>query len=289
MNFVKRKSSNAGKMLPAEFKLQKEGFLNDICAEVIMNDIPEDLIFNWDQTGIHLVPVSEWTMEKQGTKNIIVTGVDDKRQITLVMAATMTGCFLHPQILYEGKTTRCHPSVKFPEGWDVSHMANHWSNETSMIQYLQKLVIPFLKSKRKKLGLPASQPALAIFDVFKGQQTDYFKEVLQTNNIRFVVVPANCTDKLQPMDLAINKPLKDAMKRKFQTWYAKEMQQQLITNTSLNNVKIDFRMSIIKPKSASWLMSSVEEIRSRPLLAINGFRHAGITNAVQSLKSTKPL
>ena len=200
-------------MLPAEFKMQKEGFLNDICAEVIMNDIPEDLIFNWDQTGIHLVPVSEWTMEKQGTKNIIVTGVDDKRQITLVLAATMTGCFLNPQILYEGKTNRCHPSVKFPEGWDVSHTPNHWSNEASMIQYLQKIIIPFLKSKREELGLPASQPALAIFDLFKGQQTDHFKEVLHTNNIHFVVVPANCTDKLQPMDLAISKPLKDAMKK----------------------------------------------------------------------------
>ena len=64
------------------------------------------------------------------------------------------------------------------------------------------------------------------------------------------------------------------------------MQLQLGTNTSLNNVKIDFRMSVIKPKSASWLMSSVEEIRSRPRLAINGFRHAGITGAVQSLKFT---
>ena len=189
-----------------------------------MNDIPEDLIFNWDQTGIYLVPVSEWPMEKQGTKNIIIAGVDDKRQITLVMAATMTGRFLHPQILYEGKTNRCHPSVKFPEGWDVSHMANHWSNETNnMIQYLQKIVIPFIKLKREELGLPALQPALAIFDVFKGQQTDHFKELLQSNHIWFVVVPANCTDKLQPMDLAINKPLKDAMKRKFQTWYAKEM------------------------------------------------------------------
>ena len=99
-----------------------------------MNNIPEDLIFNWDQTGIHLVPVSEWTMEKQGTKNIVVTGVDDKHQITLVLAATMTGCFLSPQILYEGKTNRCHPSVKFPEGWDVSHTLNHWSNEATMTQ-----------------------------------------------------------------------------------------------------------------------------------------------------------
>ena len=103
MNFVKRKTSNAGKLLPVEFNLQKECFLNDICIEVIMNGIPEDLIFNWDQTSIHLVPVSEWTMEKQGTKNIIVTGVDDKQQITLVLAATMIGCFLYPQVLYEGK------------------------------------------------------------------------------------------------------------------------------------------------------------------------------------------
>ena len=44
-----------------------------------MNNTPEDVIFNWDQRSIHLVPVSEWMMEKQGTKNIIVTGVDDKR------------------------------------------------------------------------------------------------------------------------------------------------------------------------------------------------------------------
>ena len=66
---------------------------------------------------------------------------------------------------------------------------------------------------------------------------------VQTNiNIRFVVVPADCTDKLQPMDLAINKPLKDAMKRKFQTWYAKEMLRQLSSNISLKTVKIDFRI-----------------------------------------------
>ena len=103
MNFAKRKSSNAGKLLPVEFNLQKEHFLNDICAEVIMNNIPENLILNWDHTSIHLVPVSEWTMEKHGTKNIIVTGVDDKQQITLVLAATMTGCFCTHRFYMKGK------------------------------------------------------------------------------------------------------------------------------------------------------------------------------------------
>ena len=47
------------------------------------------------------------------------------------------------QILYEGKTNRCHPSLKFLEGWDVSHSLNHWSNEVTMTQYLQKILVPF--------------------------------------------------------------------------------------------------------------------------------------------------
>ena len=45
-----------------------------------------------------------------------------------------------------------------------------------MIGYLEKNVILFLKAKREELGLPVSQPALVIFDVFKGQQTDNFKQ-----------------------------------------------------------------------------------------------------------------
>ena len=61
--------------------------------------------------------------------------------------------------------------------------------------------------------------------MFKGQQIDYFKELIQSNNIWFVVPPVNCIDQLKHMDKAINTPLKDTMKRKFQTWYANEMQQ----------------------------------------------------------------
>jgi len=43
--------------------------------------------------------------------------------------------------LHEDKIDRCQPAVQLPEGWDASHTANHWSNEASMIQYLNKIVI----------------------------------------------------------------------------------------------------------------------------------------------------
>ena len=44
----------------------------------------------------------------------------------------------------------------------------------------------------------------------KGQCTEDIITLLQC-----VLVPANTTDKLQPLDLSINKPAKDYMKQKF--------------------------------------------------------------------------
>ena len=57
------------------FQELKEVFLADIVAEVIMNDIPDELTFNWDQTGLSIIPTGEWTMEKRGEK---VSHSDDK-------------------------------------------------------------------------------------------------------------------------------------------------------------------------------------------------------------------
>ena len=56
-----------------------------------LNDIPDELIFNWDQTGLHMVPTGERTMHKSGDKIIPIAHLDDKRQITAVLAATLKG------------------------------------------------------------------------------------------------------------------------------------------------------------------------------------------------------
>ena len=49
-----RKLSNAGKVLLAEFEE-----LKDMAAEFVMNNIPPDLIINWDQLGLKIVPTGE--------------------------------------------------------------------------------------------------------------------------------------------------------------------------------------------------------------------------------------
>ena len=56
-----------------------------------MEDIPQPLIINWDQTGTHFVPVSEWTVEVKGSKRVEVAGLNDKWQMTIVLAGTVNG------------------------------------------------------------------------------------------------------------------------------------------------------------------------------------------------------
>ena len=139
-----------------------------------------------------------------------------------------------------------------------------------MKRYLEKVIIPFVSQKRQSLKLSISHPALAIFDGFRGQTTDTILSLLKDNNIHYIIVPANCTDKLQPLDVAVNKPLKDNIKAKFQTWYA-QVQNQLKL-VELKQVKIDVSATAVKSPSANWVIAAWQSIESRPnwlLMAFN--------------------
>lgn len=79
-------------------------------------------------------------MERKGTKRIEIIAIDDKRQITCVLACTMSGHFLPVQLIYQGTTPKCHPnSVPFPDDWHITHPANHWANEQTTRNILRKL------------------------------------------------------------------------------------------------------------------------------------------------------
>ena len=169
MGFVKRRGNTKAKVSVLHFEALKTQFLFDIKAVVEMQEIPPELIINWDQTGIKIVPVSSWTMEQKGAKRVEVAGVDDKRQITAVFAATLVGEFLPFQVIYQGKTQACLPAFSFPSDWDVTYTPNRWSNEQTMKTYVEEIIVPYVKQKREQLDLDDDHPALAIFDVFKGQ------------------------------------------------------------------------------------------------------------------------
>ena len=79
-----------------EFDESKKLFLLDIKKTTHMDEIPPQLIINWDHTGIDYVPVSSWTMETPGTKLVEIIGKDDKQQVTAAFGCLMSGDFLPP-------------------------------------------------------------------------------------------------------------------------------------------------------------------------------------------------
>ena len=59
--------STKAKITVPNFEEEKVHFLFDIKVLVEMDEIPFDLIINWDQTGFHYVLVGSWTMKKEGS------------------------------------------------------------------------------------------------------------------------------------------------------------------------------------------------------------------------------
>ena len=188
MGFSKRRGISKSKVTPDDLSILKENYLMDIKAVVEMEEIPEDMVVNWDQTAMKIVPSCTWTMEKRGTKRVEIKGVDDKRQITAVIACTVSGKFLPIQLIYQGTTTRCHPKgVMFPSDWHISCTSNHWSNEETMLEYIDKIIVPYFEQARKRHKLETNHSAIVIFDVFKEQCTEPVLNKLEDNNILYVL------------------------------------------------------------------------------------------------------
>lgn len=100
-------------------------------------------------------------------------------------------------------------------------------------------------------------------------------DTLDDNNILVVEVPRNCTDRLQPLDLAVNKPLKDQMKKQFHHWCAGEVKKKLkaTSETGNDNKVVDLRL---KPLGLQWLVNAYIYIECNDFIQ-NGFAEVGIT------------
>ena len=228
-------------------------------------------MIKFDQTGIHYTPVSEWTVAEEGSKRVEIAGKDDNRQLTAVLASSMSGEFLLPQLIYQGETMCCLLHYDFSADWHLTYSPNHWSNEETMKEYIEHIIIPYIHGKRKQLKLVNDYPVLLTFDNFKAQCTPAIL-ILLDNNV--VLIPPNYTDRLQPFDSSVNKSVKAHLRSKFQSWYAREVCAQL--QRCSEKKPVDLKLSVVKPLEAAWMKSAYDHVKSKPDIVRNGFKEAGI-------------
>ena len=282
-NFVKRKGTKASRTLPSDFATIKTAFHHRIKTIVDELLVLKVLIYNFDQTGVKIVPVDAWTHEIKGSTQVEIIALNDKRQITALLTTCLDGSLLPPQLIYAGKTTQCHPKFHFPKDWLISHSDSHWSTDISMEEWLSELFLPHLQAKRKELKLRNNQPAILIFDLFKCHQNESFLNTLKENNVQAIFVPASCTDQLQPNDCSLNKPFKVELKRYFTSWYADQVKTFLeLQNENKDPAKkgeftVDLSLTRLKPLHSKWMVDTFQTLtRNTEQVVEQGWKSAGI-------------
>lgn len=91
-----------------------------------------------------------------------MVGLDDKREVTTVLAVSLSGELLFPQGIYAGKTDRCHPRVNILDEWNVTHSINHWSTKETMLEYADRVLAPCM-TQHMTLNLMLSVCAFLMF------------------------------------------------------------------------------------------------------------------------------
>jgi hypothetical protein len=87
-------------------------------------------------------------------------------------------------------------------------------------------------------------------------------------------VPANCTAVFQPADVILQRPFKHGFRQQFDLWTMEEMDKQLQTKAA-EDIKLDFRMSTIKPHLCTWLLKAWQHIDKENLIQ-RGWEQCGI-------------
>ena len=121
---------------------------------------------------------------------------------------------------------------------------------------------------------------MLIFDAFKGQTTIEVNNLLEKNDIVVIQVPNNHTNLFQPLDISVHKSAKCFITEKYQEWYAEKVPQQLNGGVAPHDVKVDVRLSVIKPLHAKWVIELYHHLKRSKHIIISGFRKAHITDAI---------
>ena len=93
----------------------------------------------------------------------------------------------------------------------------------------------------------------------------------------YVIIPPNCTDQLQPLDVSVNQAAKRFLQINLKTgMYADNIVAQ--KNIGKDIEPVDLKLFIVKPIAVKWMIYLYSYLVSNPQIIKNCFKHVGITD-----------
>lgn len=277
LGWSERSATRAAQKLPINYEqILSDSFLRQ---SYIIRDhgIPAPLRVNTDQTQTHFQMGGKRTWNKKGEKQIATMGMDEKRAFTLVPSISASGNLLPMQMIFHGQTTASCPSTgarRYSEAkekrfrFEPSHTHTYWSTQATMKTLVNDIIAPYFNTMKAELELPPSQCSLWMIDCWSVHKSEEFRSWMKEAHPNIIIsfVPGNLTGLAQPLDVGIQRVLKQSMKRSAHKDIVDETIAHLDAGTPLGMFKLDTTLGTLRDRSVGWILNAYNDINKKELI-----------------------
>jgi len=180
----------------------------------------KDEILNMDQTPITYSFHARTTLEANGTKTIQVrASTNDTKHVTVTATVTASGKMLPPFMIFKGAShgrIATREFVTYPAGGKCACQPKAWMDEVQMHAWIDVILKPY--KDEIDAQSPGGQPPVLILDSYHVHQMGSVVNRIQSMRIEVIHISVGCTYLCQPIDVGINKPLKNAKCERCEAW-----------------------------------------------------------------------
>ncbi|CEL59119.1 hypothetical protein RSOLAG1IB_12252 [Rhizoctonia solani AG-1 IB] len=272
-----RKATRAAQKYPPDVDLiLLHAFLRLVCV-IRDEEIPASCIVNADQTQVVYSPGDQKTWNPTGQKQVNITGAEEKRAFTVLVAGSMSGTLLPLQAIYSGHSNRSLPdpsSPRFQEALDLcfrfhySNSPSYWSTFKTMCLWVEKTLVPYFLWERNRLGLPSTQRCVLQLDCWSVHRSVQFRDWISNNHpwIILMFVPGGCTGLFQACDVGLQRVFKAAIQSASHIDIVEETVNALKTGIPPERVRNDQTIGTLRNRSVNWLLKGFEAINKPELV-----------------------
>ena len=206
-----RQKTTLAQRLPADYEEKIIRFHHFIIDHRKEHGYPLHLIANMDETPLTFDMPPNRTINNTGEKTIkIRTTGNEKNRVTVVLACCGNGSKIKPMVIFKRKNV---PKINNQHGVVVSAQQKGWMDSEQMKVWIEK-------AWRRRLGGLGRRKSLLVYDAFEAHVTDTVKAAFKRENTDLAVIPGGLTSILQPLDVSLNKPFKDGVRKRWMEWMA---------------------------------------------------------------------
>ena len=204
---TRRAITSVGQSIPANAPLLAKNFIRDCKNAAQVNST--QYAANMDETPFWFDLPASYSFDFSGVKSVKckTTGYE-KMRFTVVLTACSTGVKLPVMIIFKG--LKKVPKGNFPQNSVITVADGGTMTSQLMETWVNKVW-------KRRPGAIFRTPTLLTMDAHRAH-TAVIEPLRKDNNTCVISIPGGMTSLLQPCDVSWNKPMKDAVRAKWQEW-----------------------------------------------------------------------